>query len=304
MFLGIPLYVALIGLLNAQYTLTGYDASAHMSEETHEADTSSPRGIVWSVVISVIFGFILLVAMNVGITPEQVFTGTDGTMVDGYTHALQTATGVPPVQIWIDAVGQSLGMAVLLIVIGAQFFCGMSSVTANSRMIYAFSRDGAVPLSSLWHRINKRTRTPTNSIWLAAAGAFILGLPYLYSPVAYFAITSIAVIGLYVAYIAPVFLRLRAGDKFQAGPWSLGRWSRPIGIVATIWVAFIFILFMLPQAFPVTIQSFNYTPVVFLVVLGGATIWYLVSAKNWFKGPKVQGSAEELLAIERELEVI
>ena len=304
MFLGIPLYVALIGLLNAQYTLTGYDASAHMSEETHEADTSSPKGIVWSVVISVIFGFILLVAMNVGITPEQVFTGTDGTMVDGYTHALQTATGVPPVQIWIDAVGQSLGMAVLLIVIGAQFFCGMSSVTANSRMIYAFSRDGAVPLSSLWHRINKRTRTPTNSIWLAAAGAFILGLPYLYSPVAYFAITSIAVIGLYVAYIAPVFLRLRAGDKFQAGPWSLGRWSRPIGIVATIWVAFIFILFMLPQAFPVTIQSFNYTPVVFLVVLGGATIWYLVSAKNWFKGPKVQGSAEELLAIERELEVI
>ncbi len=304
MFLGIPLYVALIGLLNAQYTLTGYDASAHMSEETHDADTSAPRGIVFSVVISVIFGFILLVAMNVGITPEQVFTGTDGTMVDGYTHALQTATGVPPVQIWIDAVGQSLGMAVLLIVIGAQFFCGMSSVTANSRMIYAFSRDGAVPLSSFWHRINKRTRTPTNSIWLAAVGAFILGLPYLYSPVAYFAITSIAVIGLYVAYIAPVFLRLRAGDKFQEGPWTLGRWSRPIGIVATIWVVFIFILFMLPQAFPITIQSFNYTPVVFLVVLGGATIWYLVSAKNWFKGPKVQGSPEELKAIERDLEVI
>ena len=215
---GIPLYVALIGLLNAQYTLTGYDASAHMSEETHDAEMAAPRGIVWSVVISVIFGFILLVAMNVGITPDKVFTGTDGSMVDGYTHALQTATGVPPVQIWIDAVGQSLGMVVLLLVIGAQFFCGMSSVTANSRMIYAFSRDGAVPASSFWHRINKRTRTPTNSIWLAAVGAFILGLPYLYSPVAYFAITSIAVIGLYVAYISPVFLRWRAGDKFRRRP--------------------------------------------------------------------------------------
>ena len=304
MFMGIPLYVALIGLLNAQYTLTGYDASAHMSEETHNADTSAPRGIVWSVVISVIFGFILLVAMNVGITPEKVFTGTDGTMVDGYTHALQSPTGVPPVQIWIDAVGQSLGMFVLLVVIGAQFFCGMSSVTANSRMIYAFSRDGAVPASAFWHKINHRTRTPTNSIWLAAGGAFILGLPYLYSSVAYFAITSIAVIGLYVAYVAPVFLRLRAGDKFQAGPWTLGKWSKPIGIVATIWVAFIFILFMLPQAFPITISSFNYTPVVFLVVLGGATIWYYGSAKQWFKGPKVQGSPEELRAIEQDLEVI
>ena len=225
-------------------------------------------------------------------------------MVDGYTHALQSATGVPPVQIWIDAVGQQLGLFVLFIVIGAQFYCGMSSVTANSRMIYAFARDGAVPASSFWHRINHRTRTPTNSIWLAAVGAFVLGLPYLYSPVAYFAITSIAVIGLYVAYITPVFLRLLAGKRFEEGPWTLGRWSRPIGIVATIWVVFIFILFMLPQAFPITIQSFNYTPVVFLVVLGGAALWYAVSAKNWFKGPKVQGTPEELLAIEQELEIV
>ncbi len=304
LILGIPLYVALIGLLNAQYTLTGYDASAHMSEETHDAEKSAPRGIVWSVIISVIFGFILLVAMNVGITPDKVFTGTDGSMVDGYTHALQSATGVPPVQIWIDAVGQTLGIFVLLIVIGAQFFCGMSSVTANSRMIYAFARDGAVPASAFWHRINKRTRTPTNSIWLAAVGAFILGVPYLYSPTAYFAITSIAVIGLYVAYISPVFLRLMAGNKFQDGPWTLGRWSRPIGIVATIWVVIIFVLFMLPQVLPITINTFNYTPVVFLVVLGGAAIWYYVSAKNWFKGPKVQGSDEELKEIEHDLEVI
>ena len=303
MILGIPLYVALIGLLNAQYTLTGYDASAHMSEETHDADTAAPRGIVFSVVVSVIFGFILLVAMNVGITPEKVFQGADGSLVDGYTHALQTPTLVPPAQIWIDAIGQSGGMFVLLIVMGAQFFCGMSSVTANSRMIYAFSRDGAIPGSSIWHRINKRTRTPTNSIWLAAIGAFILGVPYLYSYTAYAAITSIAVIGLYVAYIAPVFLRLLAGSKFQEGPWTLGRWSRPIGIVATIWVAIIFVLFMLPQAYPITINNFNYAPVVFLIVLGGAAIWYFASAKNWFKGPKVQGTAEELAAIERELEL-
>ena len=225
-------------------------------------------------------------------------------MVDGYTHALTSPTGVPPAQIWIDAIGQSGGIFVLFLVVGAQFFCGMSSVTANSRMIYAFSRDGAIPGSSFWHRINKRTRTPTNSIWLAAVGAFILGLPYLYSPVAYFAITSIAVIGLYVAYITPVFLRLMAKDKFQEGPWTLGRWSRPIGIVATIWVAIMFVLFMLPQVYPVTINTFNYTPVVFLVVLGGAALWYFASAKKWFKGPKVQGTPEELAAIERDLELL
>src|SRR5207302_1546863 len=84
-------------------------------------------------------------------------------------------------------------LVLLLIVIGAQFFCGMSSVTANSRMIYAFSRDGALPGSNFWHKVNKRTRTPTNSIWFAAVGALILGLPYLWNPEAYAAVTSIAV---------------------------------------------------------------------------------------------------------------
>jgi amino acid transporter len=282
-----------------------------MSEETHDAQRSAPKGIIYSVIISVIAGFILLVAMNVGITPDSAFQVTDATgavtTVNGFDHAFGAL--VPPAQIWIDAVGQSGGMIILFLVIGAQFFCGMSSVTANSRMIYAFSRDGAIPGSKFWHRINPKTRTPTNSIWLAAVGAFILGLPYLWSPVAYFAITSIAVIGLYVAYIAPVYLRLRAGSRFKEGPWSLGRWSRPIGIVATIWVVFICIMFLLPQYLPQfdangpVWADLNFTPVVFIVVLGGAAIWYAVSAKNWFKGPKVQGSAEELAAIEHELEL-
>jgi amino acid transporter len=308
---GIALYVMLIGLLNAQYTLTGYDASAHMSEETHDAERSAPKGIIWSVIISVIFGFILLVAMNVGITPDKVFqdnAATPGTeLIAGYDHAFNAL--VPPAQIWIDAVGQSGGLVILFLVIGAQFFCGMSSVTANSRMIYAFARDGAVPGSRFWHRINPRTRTPTNSIWLAAVGAFILGLPYLWSPVAYFAITSIAVIGLYVAYVSPVFLRVRAGKRFKQGPWNLGKWGPFVGSVATVWVVFICILFMLPQYLPqvdengIVWANFNFTPVVFLVVLGGAALWYAVSAKNWFKGPKVQGTPEELAAIERELEL-
>jgi amino acid transporter len=202
----------------------------------------------------------------------------------------------------IDAVGAAGGKLLLLIVIGAQLFCGMSSVTANSRMIYAFSRDGALPLSDTWHRINKRTRTPTNAIWLAAAGAFVLGLPYLWNITAYAAVTSIAVIGLYIAYVLPTFLRLRQGDDFEPGPWNLGRWSRPIGIIAVTWVAFITVLFMLPTASPVTSLNFNYTPLAVLAVVGFAGIWWLVSAKNWFTGPKVHGSPEELAAAERELE--
>jgi amino acid permease (GABA permease) len=280
-------YVLLLGLLLAQYTFTGYDASAHMTEETHNAARSGPRGIVMSIVVSLFAGWILLIGITFAIQKAHYAD---------YTGAL-----VPPAQIFATAIGDTGAKLLLLVAIGAQLFCGMSSVTANSRMIYAFSRDGALPGSGLWHKVNKRTRTPTNAIWLAAVGALILGLPYLWNSAAYAAVTSIAVIGLYIAYVIPTFLRLRQGQSFQRGPWHLGRWSYPIGIIAVIWVVFITILFMLPVDSPITVDNFNYTVVAVVVVLGFATIYWLVSAKNWFTGPKVQGSAAELAAIEEEL---
>jgi amino acid permease (GABA permease) len=281
------LYVILIGLLVAQYTFTGYDASAHMTEETLDAARSGPRGIVMSIIVSLIAGWILLIGVTFAI--------------QHYEPERTSATGVPPAQIFVDAAGSTLGKLLLLIAIGAQLFCGMSSVTANSRMIYAFSRDGALPGSRIWHQVNKRTRTPTNAIWLAAAGALVLGLPYLWNYTAYAAVTSIAVIGLYIAYVLPTFLRLRQGDNFQRGPWHLGRWSKPIGIIAVTWVVIITILFMLPQASPISWATFNYAVFAVAIVLGFAGIYWVVSARHWFTGPRVQGSAEELAAIEREL---
>ncbi|TKA08082.1 amino acid permease [Actinacidiphila oryziradicis] len=265
------IYVVLIGLLMAQYTFTGYDASAHMTEETHDAATAGPRGIVRSIWISWIAGFVLLLGFTYAI--------------QSYGKTLSSPTGVPPAQILIDAAGATGGKLLLLVVIVAQLFCGMASVTANSRMIYAFSRDSALPFSRVWHRINPRSKTPTNAVWLAALGALALGLPYLINYTAYAAVTSIAVIGLYIAYVIPTFLRLRKGDAFETGPWHLGRWSRPIGVLAVIWVVLITVLFMLPQLSPVTRSNFNYAPVAVLVVLGFATAWWTASARHWFLKP-------------------
>jgi amino acid permease (GABA permease) len=278
-------YIVLIGLLLAQYTFTGYDASAHMTEETHDAARSGPRGIVSSILVSLVAGWVLLIGVTFAIQH----------------YAPESVAAVPPAQIFVDAIGQRGAELLLLIVCGAQLFCGMSSVTANSRMIYAFSRDGALPFSNFWHRVNHRTRTPTNAIWLAAVGALILGLPYLWNYAAYAAVTSIAVIGLYIAYVTPTFLRLRQGANFKRGPWHLGRWSKPVGIIAVIWVVIITILFMLPQVGPITATTFNYSVVAVLVVIGFAGIYWLVSARKWFTGPRVQGTAEELAAIEQEL---
>ncbi|HEY8687508.1 MAG TPA: amino acid permease, partial [Chloroflexota bacterium] len=261
---GSSFYVFLIGLLLAQYTFTGYDASAHMTEETRDAARTAPVAIVMSIVVSLVAGWILLL----GVTFAIQNYGTEVTAL------------VPPAQIFFDALGKRGGLVLLLIVIGAQFFCGMSSVTANSRMIYAFSRDGALPGSNFWHKINKRARTPTNAIMLATVGAFILGVPYLFNSTAYYAVTSIAVIGLYIAYVIPVFLRLRAGDRFQRGPWHLGRWSAPIGTIAVLWVVFITILFVLPTVNPINRDNFNYSIVAVGAVLLFSAGYWMLSARH------------------------
>jgi amino acid transporter len=303
-FFGSTIYIFLIGLLLAQYTLTGYDASAHMTEETHQADISGPKGVYRSVIYSVIFGYILLLGVWYAVQGQAGYSAALG-------FQLQTANVAAPAQIFFDSVGKSWTIFMLLIVLGAQFFCGMASVTANSRMIYAFSRDGAIPGSKYLHKINKRSRTPTNSIWFAVVGAWLLVAPAYWrgSAVAYYAVTAIAVIGLYIAYVIPTYLRRRAGDAFRPGPWNLGRWSTLVGWIAVIWVVFICIILMLPQYSPGGLgisftNAFNFAPVAVAVVIGFAGIYWGVSARKWFKGPKVMGTPEELRAIERELEQV
>ena len=305
----VGVYVFFIGILIAQYTITGFDASAHMAEETRNANVSASKAIVRAIYLSAIAGLILNLAMLYAI-PDGV-AGYEGV-------ALTSPSLMAGFQLFIDAIGPAGGKLLIMIAIVAQLFCGMASVTANSRFIYAFSRDGAVPGHRVWRRVNPRTRTPTNSVWLAVSLAFLLGLPSLYQnagySVVFFAIVSIGTVGLFVAYLIPVFLRLRNRD-FQPGPWNLGRWSKPVGWVAVIWVIFIGMVFFLPAFYPwlpgqkidgvnVGLNNFNWSGPLMLtifLVIGG---WWLLSAKNWFKGPQVQGSHDELLAIERQLAAV
>ncbi len=295
-----PVYVLLLGLLVAQYTFTGYDASAHVTEETHNAAIAGPKGIVTSIWVSWIAGFVLLVGVSVGI-PH--FVHGFSVTIAGTTYSSYGAfsSGVPWANIFEYQAGRTLGEVLVLIVIGAQYFCGIASITANSRMIYAFSRDGAVPGSAFWHHVSKRRHVPVHSAWFGAVGAFILTLPAWWNSAAYGAVTSIAVIGLYVAYLIPVFLRRVNPSAFTPGPWRLGKWGPVFGWIAIVWVIAICVLFCLPTYSPVTASSFNYTPVAVLVVIGFAGTWYGLSARKWFTGPKIQGTAEELAAIEHDL---
>ncbi len=277
-----PIYVFLIGLLMAQYTFTGYDASAHVAEETKNASIEAPKGIIRSVWVSLLAGWILLIAVTAAI--------------QDYAGARASDTGLPPAQIFIDAAGRDTGIFLLFICAVAQFFCGMASVTANSRMSYAFSRDNALPGSRLWAKVNPATGTPTNSIWLCIGCSIVLTLPAIANLTAFFAVTSVAVIGLYIAYVTPVFLRRRNAD-FQNGPWHLGRWSAFVGWVSVAWVVFIVVLFMLPAYSPGTFgdATFNYAPIAVAVVLVFATVtWFIGGRTHFMHGPKDEHTTKEL----------
>src|SRR5260370_7080859 len=141
----------------------------------------------------------------------------------------------------------------------------MSSGTGSSRMIYAFSRGGAVPRLKIWHRLNRR-RIPANAVLLASGAAFVLAIPYLFNSVAYYAVVSISVVAIYIAYVLPTLVRLLSPD-FKQGTWNLGRFSKLGGCIAVIWVAFISVLFLLPHLYPVTRANFNYPPVAALASL-------------------------------------
>jgi amino acid transporter len=266
-----------LGLLMAQYTVTGYDASAHMSEETRAASRAAATGMVMSVVVSVVFGFVLLVAVTFAVPDVQ------GTL-DAGANAV--------IYIWTQSMNDAWAEFLLLIAVIAQFFCGTASVTSASRMMFAFSRDRAVPGSQLWRKVSAN-RVPVNAVIAIAVLAWALMIPTLANgAIGYLVGTSIAVIGLYIAFALPIILRIRAGSRFQAGAWTLGRHYRWVAPVAVAWIAVVCVLFLLPVS-PKGVPGaadfdwnvVNYAPLTVGAALVGFGGWYLISARRWFTGP-------------------
>ncbi|KIJ51165.1 hypothetical protein M422DRAFT_74174 [Sphaerobolus stellatus SS14] len=273
-------YVAIIGILLAQYTMTGFDASAHMTEETHNAATSGSWGIVMSIGVSAILGWFLIVGL--------LFS------IQDYDTTIASKSGQPVTQILLDTVGERGAIALMVVIFTCMFFAGTFSITSNSRMMYAFSRDGALPGSKFFHRVDPKRKTPIRTVWLAATLSFLLALPSLGSSVAFSAATSIATIGLYISYGLPIAFRVIYRKNFKKGPFHLGSFSIPVSVISVLWIMFISIVFILPQINPVDSQTLNYSIVaVGIVMTYSFTFWFL-SARKWFTGPIQQIKAEEL----------
>jgi amino acid transporter len=276
-------FVLPISVILTQYTITGYDASAHLSEETKSAANGAAKGIWRSIFYSAIGGWILLLSFLFAVQdPDGVSKGGGAVSV-----------------IFSQAMSSRWAGIVLLISTAGQFFCTVACMTSSSRMLFAFSRDRAVPGHQLWSHLSSN-RVPANGVMVSAVIAALITLPALVavdvngapSPVAFFAVVSIGVVGLYLAFFVPIYYRWRAGDSFKVGSWNLRghhTWLAPIALIEII-VTSIIALFPTSNGGMPWDPSFewkfvNYTPLLVGGVLILLWIYWHVSVKKWFTGP-------------------
>ena len=278
---GLPFWflVLPLGFLLAMYTQTGYDASAHTAEETRGAAKAAAQGVWRSVFWSALIGWLVLLAFLFAANDVGAVNDAGGGVIAIFESALDS---------W------AAKMVILIATVG-QIFCVAAGLTSASRTWYAFSRDRGIPGWWLFRRLN-RDKVPLYAVLAVSFFSLVITVPALWSNAAgiawaFPAITGICTVGLYIAYILPVYLRYRAGDSLETGPWTLGRRYKLVNILAMAFVVLVVISLSLPfthasvpwnDDFDIT--TVNYSPLVLVVgILVG--IWWAVSAKNRYTGP-------------------
>ena len=294
-----PLILAFFfSLLQANWTYTGYDASAHVAEETVSARVASAWGLFLSVAVSAIVGFIFLFALsthlpNLSTLFPATFEGADPAKYSQYYFG----DGAAVIDILIFNLGSTVGGLLSAGIAIAMWFCGLSAIASAGRMLFAFSRDDGVPGSGWLKKVSHRYRTPANALtmivviaWLFSVAAFFVG-----RGVAVIIVTAISTIFLYAAYGVVIYLGATTQDWLGERVWSLGRWSKPVAWIAVFWVIVLMILFTFPTSGNISFP-FMAAVVIFLLV------YYFAFARRSFKGPHAMGDAAELTEIEREFE--
>ncbi|MCC6235622.1 MAG: amino acid permease [Verrucomicrobiales bacterium] len=248
-----------LGFLLPAYTITGFDASAHTSEETLGAATNVPRGIVRSVWVSAVVGWVMIALLLLAMPTVQ----------EGVAQG-------PAVVPWVmkRTLPSGLAWALLAGIVAAQYLCGLAALTSASRMTYAFARDGGLPCSDLLKRVHPTTQSPSIAVWMAALASAALIVSLRYETIA-----AIGTVFLYISYVIPVAAGYLAHGRTwtRMGPWSLGRWYRPLSAVATVGCVFLVILGVQPP-------NQQALPIVGGTLLAMVLIWFGLERRR-FRGP-------------------
>jgi amino acid transporter len=258
---------------------------------------ASAWGVFLSVAVSAVVGYIFLVALT---THLPSLTTLFPPVLDATTTPSASqyyfGGGVAVVTILEYNLGQ-LGDLLAAGIAIAMWFCGLASLAAAGRMLFAFSRDDGIPGSSWLKRVSHRYRTPANSLaavavvaWLFTIAAFIVG-----TGTAIVIITAVSTIFLYAAYGLVIYLGATTTEWREHRVWSLARWSKPVAYVAVFWVIVLMVLFSFP-----TSGNISWPFMVGIAVL--LLVYYFGWARARFQGPKVMGAEAELTDLEREFE--
>ncbi|PPR02833.1 hypothetical protein CVT24_002230 [Panaeolus cyanescens] len=277
-------YAFILSFLAPLWTICSFDASVHISEEASNAATAVPWAIVSAIGIAGVLGW----AINMSLA---FCMGTDlQALID---------SDQPMAAIFLHSFGQRPTLAIWAIVVIVQYMMGSSMLLAASRQTFAFSRDGALPFSSILYRMNGFTGTPVNTVWFVAVWSIALGLLVFAGEQAINAVFALSVVGAYFAYAIPVVVRFVGGGEkraFKSGPFNLGIFSLPVAIVAVSFMTLMSIVFLFPETPETTVQDMNYTVAVFGGVMVLSIIWYffpVYGGMHWFEGPKKTIEAEE-----------
>jgi amino acid transporter len=257
-----------LGLLQAQWTYTGFDASAHMAEETRDPRRRAPWGIVLSIAVSGLAGYFLLLALTLAIKSiPGVLAAHDalGNQIPKVIAILQ------------QALGGRAGNAMAALASMAMWFCGLACITSASRALDSLARDHGTPFAAQVRWVSPRHGTPAPAIWLIVAASMAAMLWTKAVPV----VSSLSTVALYLAYTIPIALAWRArragSDWPRAAVWNLGRYGEPLNVVAILYAAVITVVLVMPPN-----ELAGKTLAGLLAALG---LLYVTTVRRKFKGP-------------------
>ncbi|KAK6332888.1 GABA-specific high-affinity permease [Orbilia brochopaga] len=277
-------WVFFLSWLSPIWTIGGFDSCVHISEEAKNATIAVPYGILGSVGLCWVLGFL-----------SQIVIAS--CMSQDLEHLLGSPFGQPMAQIYYDAVGKNGAIIMMTFLFLTQWLMGVSLLVAASRQAWAFSRDGALPFSTFFNHVSKRFGyIPLRAVWGCAILACVIGLLCLVNAAAASALFSLAVAGNNLSWFIPIFARIVWGrEKFVPGQFYTGVLSVPIAIISCLFLFFSTLLAVMPYGGPdVNAETMNYTIVVSSAVWGGALAYYFIDARKWFTGPKITIDATQL----------
>lgn len=275
-------YALLLAPLTLLYTMTGLDAPGHMSEETEHATINAPLAMVRSALWTWLLGLALILALLFAI--------------QSYDSEAASSFGVAPASIMVDALPNTGATVLIIGLLLGQGFCLFACVTATSRQFFGAGRDSIFPLSKYLHSTWRRFRSPLAATWYAVVLMVVLGMFTFWSYFFFLALTALAACALFAAYIIPVALRLKAGDRFTPGSFKLRR-PKLVGGVAVGYVSVFGLAALLPATFPIARHTFNWAPVVLAATLVLVLVWFATRGRRTYTGTK-QFTAEQIAEIE------